>query len=213
MRLLHFPVEPFYENTFVLIPAQTDQGAVIVDPGSDGSLLMEVLQGNRVPVVTVILTHAHIDHVSGLPALKAAFGDLKVMMHPADQNLYTHLDTQARLFSQPVPDVPPVDHFLEHSEVITHDDIHMKVLHTPGHSKGSICVLISGERDILLSGDTLFREGIGRTDVLGGSRKQILHSIKQHLMALDDTTLVLPGHGGDTTIGHERLHNPFLKGL
>ena len=213
MRLLHFPIEPFYENTIVLIPSQPEYGAVVVDPGGDGSLLLEVLQGNKVVVSTVILTHAHLDHVSGLASLKAAFDELKIMLHQDDLDLYTHLDVQARLFSQPIPNVPPVDHFLEHGEIISHNDINLKILHTPGHSKGSICIYIQGERNILLSGDTLFREGIGRTDVFGGSQEDLLKSIKQQLMVLNDDTLVLPGHGGDTTIGHERIYNPFLKNM
>lgn len=210
MRLLRFPVEPFYENTIVLLPVDQKDGSIVVDPGGDGRLLLDVLNGNHTFVHAVILTHAHIDHVSALGVLKEAFPDLIVMMQAGDHDLYTHLGIQARLFAQPVPDVPKIGRFLADGDTLEHGEMTIKVIHTPGHSKGSICLFIPGEVDLLLSGDTLFREGIGRTDLLGGSQDDLIHSISQKLMVLDDNTVIVPGHGNDTTIGHERRYNPFL---
>lgn len=211
MKLIRFPVEPFYENTIVLLPDDKKHGSVVVDPGGDGDLLMDVLQGNNTFAQKIILTHAHIDHVSALTVLKKAFPDTIIMMHPDDKELYTHMGLQSRLFAQPMPQVPPIDRFIRDGDILKHNGMTIKVIHTPGHSKGSICLFIPDEADLLLSGDTLFREGVGRTDLLGGSHEDLIKSIREKLMVLDDNTLVIPGHGGDTTIGHERRLNPFLQ--
>jgi len=213
MRLLRFPVEPFYENTIVLLPIEPQAGSIVVDPGGDGQLLLDVLTGNKTFAKIVVLTHAHIDHVSALGVLKDNYPELKVMMHAGDLSLYENLGVQARLFAQEVPEVPPIDRFLADGDILEHSGLKLKAIHTPGHSKGSICLFIRDEVDLLLSGDTLFRESIGRTDLLGGSQKELLNSIRQKLMVLDDNTLVVPGHGSDTTIGHERQANPFLNDL
>ena len=193
----------------MLLPEIPGQGAVVVDPGGDGRLLLDVLQGNGTFAHTVILTHAHIDHVSGLEAVKDRYPDVLVMMHSKDLNMYEHLGIQAMMFGQPTPRVPPINRFVKDGDVIEHAGLAIHVLHTPGHSKGSICLLIPGEVDLLLSGDTLFRDGIGRTDLWGGDQDQLIRSIREKLLCLDDNTVVVPGHGSDTTIGHENRKIPF----
>ncbi len=137
-----------------------------------------------------------------------------VYMNEQDLELYRHLDQQAMMIGVPAPETTPIDVMLRDGDVIRCGDIHASVLHTPGHTQGSVSLIVpDGAQTKLLAGDTLFRDSIGRTDLPGGNFGQIMQSLMGKLLALDDDTIVVPGHGPLTTIGRERKRNPFLQSL
>ena len=207
MRIVGFPVPPFYENTWVVFNGEK---AVIIDPGGDGSVLLDVLRGHRAEPEGVLLTHAHIDHVSGLPACMKDFPELPVWLHPGDEKLYKNVKIQAKLFSQPVPRLPKTLP-ISHNQVLKMAGLSIKTLHTPGHSPGSMCFLIEEKDELhLFTGDTLFYQSVGRSDLWGGDPNELLRSIRAVLFELPEHTICYPGHGPKTTIGHEKQYNPFL---
>jgi glyoxylase-like metal-dependent hydrolase (beta-lactamase superfamily II) len=232
--------------------------ALVLDPGDDVERILKALARHSLTVKAIVSTHAHIDHVGGLRKLQQATG-APVMMHGDDLDLYRHLDMQAAWLGVAAPDVANVDRLLAESDTVRWGPFAANVLHTPGHTPGSISLYlanladvssisgVSGESgkpgaipatpeidaqapagsgpevsaslaensatpaSILFAGDTLFAGSIGRTDLWGGSAKDILRSIHQKLMALPEGTVVFPGHGAVTTIGEERATNPFLR--
>jgi glyoxylase-like metal-dependent hydrolase (beta-lactamase superfamily II) len=190
----------------------TTREAIVVDPGDDAGRILAVLDCHQLKVKSIVITHAHIDHIGGAAQLKQATG-APVLMHPEDLWLLKNVETQANLIGLPAPPAAELDQPLrEGDEVRWGENLRAEVLHTPGHTPGSLCLHLP-ERKILLAGDTLFAGSIGRTDLWGGSYDSILASIGSKLLALDDETIVLPGHGPDTTIAAERDRNPFLQGL
>jgi glyoxylase-like metal-dependent hydrolase (beta-lactamase superfamily II) len=160
----------------------------------------------------IIATHAHIDHVGGIEKLKRATG-AAVLMHEADLPLYQNLALQAAWLGVRPPEAVEVDQFLKDGDAVNWGPHSLEVLHTPGHSPGSLCLHLPGAERRIFSGDTLFQSSIGRTDLWGGSFDQILRSIKNTLLPFPDATPVFPGHGPATTIGEERETNPFLQGI
>jgi len=184
--------------------------AVVVDPGDDIAKIQQILAKHRLRLKYVIATHAHIDHVGGIEKLKQATG-AALLMHPDDLPLYQDLAMQAEWLGVAPPGVAPVDQFLKEGDTLRWGAFSLEILHTPGHSPGSISLHLPGENNRILSGDTLFQGSIGRTDLWGGSLEQILHSIRSRLLIFPDQTPVFPGHGLPTTIGEERESNPFLQ--
>lgn len=185
--------------------------AVVIDPGDEIGRIQAVLAKHQLRVTAIIITHAHIDHIGGAQKLKAATG-APVYMNAQDQELYDHLDVQAGWLGMPTPELTEIDVPAREGDSLTLGPAQFHILHTPGHTQGSISLWIPAEHKVI-AGDTLFYDSIGRTDLPGGDTAQILRSIHDKLLTLDDPTVVIPGHGPKTTIGRERARNPFLQRL
>jgi hydroxyacylglutathione hydrolase len=205
------PVGMLACNCSVLGDESTGE-AVVIDPGDDIANVQSILTKHQLRVKYIVATHAHIDHVGGIEKLKQATG-ATVLMHQADLPLYQNLAAQAELLGVAPPGVVAVDQFLKEGDSLHFGALSLEVLHTPGHSPGSLSLHLPGENQRILSGDTLFRGCIGRTDLWGGSFDEIIRSICNRLLIFPDQTPVFPGHGAPTTIGAERESNPFLQNL
>ena len=184
--------------------------AVVIDPGDDIGQVQQILAKHHLRVKYIVATHAHIDHVGGIEMLKQATG-AAVLMHQSDFPLYQKLAMQAEWLGVPAPGMTDVDQFLKEGDSLRWGALSLEVLHTPGHSPGSLSLHLPGDNERILSGDTLFQGSIGRTDLWGGSMDEILRSIRNRLLIFPDQTPVFPGHGSPTTIGEERERNPFLQ--
>jgi hydroxyacylglutathione hydrolase len=185
--------------------------ALVVDPGDEVEKIVSALRRQGLRCTTILNTHAHIDHVGANHALKDAAG-ARVMLHEADLPLYDNLRMQSEWMGGLIPEPlrAEVDRHVAQGDRVSAGVVSVEVLHTPGHTPGSICFSVEGKEPLLLSGDTLFAGSIGRTDLWGGNFDQEIASIRTRLLTLDDSTRVIPGHGPETTIGWERRRNPFL---
>lgn len=185
--------------------------AIVIDPGDNISDIVDVLQKHNLRVKAIVITHAHIDHVAGAKQLKDLTG-APVYMNPQDSELLSALDVQAQWLGVDTPERVKVDAPARNSVTLKLGTSEFHVIETPGHTQGSISLYIPKQIK-LVAGDTLFRDSIGRTDLPGGNSRQILSSIKTSLLTLPEETVVIPGHGPETTIGREKERNPFLRGL
>jgi hydroxyacylglutathione hydrolase len=256
-KLIHeiIPVGMLQCNCSILGDPETHE-AIVVDPGDEVERILEILRTQQLNVRAIVSTHAHIDHVGGLARLHAAT-KAPVLIHEADLELYQHLDMQAQFLGMRTPESMRIKDFVKEGDSVCWGAYAARVIHTPGHTPGSISLLVErgqpteqayedrmrpqsakaspeahlhehlpGHRGKavpwptpqaalapgrLVAGDTLFQGSIGRTDLWGGSMKDILRSIREKLLALPDETLVIPGHGDNTTIGAERAENPYLR--
>jgi hydroxyacylglutathione hydrolase len=208
MILETFPVGPLHCNCTILGDEVTHE-AVVVDPGDNIPEILSRLQKHGLTLRQIIVTHAHIDHVGGAALLRKSTG-APVVMNQQDLGLLGMMEMQAGWLGVPTPQVAPPDASAEDGLTIGLTTLPAQVLHTPGHTPGSICLLFP-DHHLLLAGDTLFAGSIGRTDLPGGDGQQILRSLRERLLVLPDSTRVLPGHGPETTIGEERQSNPFLQ--
>ena len=210
-------VPPFMKNGFVL-GCEVTREAVVIDPGDDVELLLEAVEKHGLEPVAIVLTHAHLDHVTGVARAKQALG-VPVWLHKDDQFLYEAVVQQGLMFGFKVEPQPPVDRFYEAGQILRFGEYEIAVRHTPGHCPGGVCLAVNGdprtqgptERRILIVGDTLFAGSIGRTDLPGGDLETLLKSIREVLFSFPDGTPVYSGHGEPTTIGQERRSNPFLR--
>jgi glyoxylase-like metal-dependent hydrolase (beta-lactamase superfamily II) len=204
------PVGMLQCNCSIFGDEQTRE-ALVIDPGDNIEDILAILEKHGLRVKAIVITHAHIDHIGGAAKLKAASG-APVLMNQADQELYDHLDVQASWLGMETPSPTDIDDAARDGDVLTLGPAEFRVLHTPGHTQGSISLWIPAENK-LIAGDTLFRDSIGRTDLPGGNPRQILRSIEDKLLGLPEETVVVPGHGPNTTIGREKERNPFLRRL
>jgi len=206
------PVGPLGCNCVILADHES-RAALVVDPGGDPDRILAALAASGLRCVLVVNTHAHIDHVAANYDIVRATG-APLRQHAADRPLYEALPAQTAwlLGAMGTPQAAAIDGDLADGERLAIGAQTGTVLHTPGHSPGSICLLFaSGEEPpLLIAGDTLFAGGIGRSDLPGGNEQQLLSSLRTRILPLDDATRVIPGHGPETTIGEERRHNPYL---
>ena len=210
MILETFPVGPLRCNCTILGDEVTRE-AMVVDPGDNIPEILSRLQKHGLTLRQIVVTHAHIDHVGGAAQLRKLTG-APVLMNQEDLGLLGMMEMQAGWIGVPTPEVAPPDTSAEDGLAIGLATLPVQVLHTPGHTPGSICLLFHfNDQHLLLAGDTLFAGSIGRTDLPGGDGQQILRSLRERLLVLPDATRVLPGHGPETTIGEERQSNPFLQ--
>jgi len=188
--------------------------AFLIDPGAESEDLLVHLQQRKFDLQAILVTHAHLDHVGGIEMVLEEF-PCPVYYHSADKPLYDNLLMQAQLFGMTPRQLqarqPKAgEGSLQHEQTFPMEGAELQVIHTPGHTPGSVCFQMTGEKKVVFSGDTLFEGSIGRTDLWGGSYDQIIQSIQERLMVLEDTVMILPGHGAETMIGAERRYNPFL---
>ena len=203
-------VSPFATNCYIVGSEASKQG-IIIDPGDEAEAILGRVADLELDIKLIVLTHGHIDHVGALKAVKETSG-AEMAIHADDAKSLRGLRgfLQSVLvpgLSYPVP--PPPERLLQDGDSLDVSDLHFKVLHTPGHTPGGICLLGEG---VVFSGDTLFNYGIGRTDLPGGSYHRLMESIRTRLLVLPDNTIVYPGHGPETAVGTERAGNPFLSG-
>jgi hydroxyacylglutathione hydrolase len=196
----------FQENCWVIGSRRTREG-IVVDPGDEPERILALAKDLGVTVKLIVNTHAHVDHILAVPAVQRATG-ARFLLHPGDREIARAAGRSAARFLgyTPAP-VPEADAPLADGDVVEVAGLQLRVVHTPGHTPGSVCFYTEG---MLFSGDTLFRGSIGRTDLPGGDYSQIMTSIVDRLLALPDETIVLPGHMLETRIGHERRTNPFI---
>jgi hydroxyacylglutathione hydrolase len=206
-EIVQLPNGQFVENCWLVADPRTRE-AVMIDPGEEPAMFLAELDTRRWTLRAIWLTHAHIDHILGVAAVKRATG-VPVFLHPADRSLYDGLADQGAWFGMR-PEAPPApDHELMAGQRLTVGSLAFEVRHTPGHSPGSVSFLGHGT---IFGGDALFNGSVGRTDLPGGDFATLMQSMQREFLSLPDSTVVRSGHGPETTIGVERLTNPFLTG-
>jgi hydroxyacylglutathione hydrolase len=201
------PVGPLQCNCSI-IGDETTGDAMVIDPGDNIDAIAGILRENKLQVKQIVITHAHIDHVGGAMKLRALTG-APILLNQNDYALLKMLDVQATWIGVPPPGNVLVEADLADGDSLQTGNLKASVMHTPGHTEGSVCLYLPAEK-LLIAGDTLFARSIGRTDLPGGSYEKIMRSLHTRVMTLPDETVVIPGHGQRTTIGEEREGNPFL---
>ncbi len=201
------PVGPLQCNCSVIGDESTRE-AMVIDPGDEIEDVLALIRKHNLQVKQIVITHAHIDHVGGAMKLRAATG-APILLNQSDYALLKMIDMQAVWVGMAPPGKVEIDHSLGQADRVRTGSLDADVIHTPGHTEGSICLYFPAEKK-LIAGDTLFAGSIGRTDLPGGSFQKIINSLHEKVLALPDDTIVVPGHGPLTTIGEERESNPFL---
>ena len=205
-------VGPMESNCYLLrLPGGSDPEsgrALVVDPGHDDPRIRRTLEEWGADLAAILLTHAHVDHVAGVPALHEQTG-APIHLHPDDRDLYGRAPDQAASFGLRIPPLPEPDHALEDGQQLELAGIELQVRHTPGHSPGHVVIRTE---DVCFVGDCVFSGSIGRTDLPGGDTETLLRSIRKHILSLPGGTTLYPGHGPETTVDREADSNPFLSG-
>lgn len=220
MIIEELTVTAFQQHTRI-IGCETTKQAICIDPGDEAERIVETLERLELNLQAIALTHAHLDHVGGVAALKKLRPEATINLHKADEFMYDGLPEQPAWIGIPRPQwkllgfdfetPPPVDEYWTDGQIYNVGKLAFQILHCPGHTPGHVVLYEPKERKVFV-GDVLFAGSIGRTDLPGGSTEQLLNSIKDKLLALEDDVTVYSGHGPLTTIGEERLTNPFLTG-
>ena len=214
LKIQGFTVNPIQENTYIVSDSTGE--AAIIDCGAlfpeEQKAMADYISTHRLRPSLLLLSHGHFDHVFGCAWAAETYG-LTPYMHPADEPFFVHAARHAEHFLRSCPDFTVPSRFQpigtpDSPQTLPLGTHTLRVLHTPGHTPGGVCFYEADEK-VLFSGDTIFEESIGRTD-LGGKHEQLIHSIRTELLPLPDDVQILPGHGGATTVGHERRYNPFL---
>ncbi|MFQ5863657.1 MAG: MBL fold metallo-hydrolase [bacterium] len=195
----------FAENCYLVGCEKTHQG-VVIDPGDEIPRILSKINDMKLDITSILLTHAHLDHVKELNVLREQI-TVPVLMHSADEFLLENLQAQAAAFGLAISGIPKVDRYVVEGDSIEIGHLSFEVLHTPGHSPGSVSYVATG---VAFVGDILFAGSIGRTDLPGGDYATLIDSIKTKLYPLGDDTMIYPGHGPHTTLGQEKQSNPFL---
>ena len=207
MRITNLPSGALQANTYLAVDEKTNEG-FIVDPGGYNKVLTKEVRDNDVNIKYIILTHGHSDHICGVNEHKAEFPDAKIVAYKDEEAMLENPNlNQSPGFG--VPYSTKADILVSDGDELKVGDVTLKFIHTPGHTEGGMCIYVE-EAKALFSGDTLFRQSIGRTDFPGGSYKEIMDSIRKKLFLLPDDTNVVPGHMGTTSIGFEKENNPFV---
>jgi len=207
MRITNLPSGALQANTYLAVDEKTNEG-FIVDPGGYNKVLTKEVRDNDVNIKYIILTHGHSDHICGVNEHKAEFPDAKIVAYKDEEAMLENPNlNQSPGFG--VPYSTKADILVSDGDELKVGDVTLKFIHTPGHTEGGMCIYVK-EAKALFSGDTLFRQSIGRTDFPGGSYKEIMDSIRKKLFLLPDDTNVFPGHMGTTNIGFEKENNPFV---
>ncbi len=210
-----------------IITLEQDNQSLVIDPGGDGELIIDYLKTNKLKPKYLVNTHGHIDHIGANFDIKKAFPDIEICIHRNDEEM---LKNAAKNLSVELGfkfTSPPAGRLLENDDLVSVGRLNFKILHTPGHTPGGICLLsqpfnpagsplranlaVGGQTPVIFTGDTLFEMGIGRTDFPGSSHEDLINSIQTRIFTLPDETIVYPGHGGPTTVGQEKHSNPFFS--
>lgn len=205
MKVLTLKTGYMAANAYIVYTENKPE-AVIIDPGDDIELIMDLIKEHELKLEKILLTHGHFDHIGAVKDLKERTG-AQVAIHKQEADFLTDPNKNLSYIINRQIVQDPADIFLEDGDLIRVADMEFKVLHTPGHTEGGVCYKLG---KVLFTGDTLFEGPVGRTDLSGGSYEQLMSSIREKLLVLDDDHLVYPGHGRQTTIGRERRENPFL---
>lgn len=206
MNVFRIPAGIYAVNCYIVFSEGSKSG-IVVDPGGSADEIIKFVEDNNIDLKYIVLTHGHGDHIGGVKALKDKY-DIPVLIHKEDEEMLKDANknlskTMAFGAIEIIPDRTLVD-----GDIIKFGELEATILHTPGHTKGGICLKIE---NYLISGDTLFKGSIGRTDLYGGDYETLISAIKTKLLVLDDEIVVLPGHGQSSTIKNERISNPFLN--
>jgi len=210
-RIHTFSGGDFLENGYLVVCGESGPG-IVIDPGADASSMVRLIQEEGISLEAIVLTHAHLDHVEGVPVVREAAPETPIYLHSADHLLYDAVEHQARAFNLPsVGPLPTPDREIAHGDSLSFGDLRLEVRHAPGHAPGHV-VLYAAQEGLAFVGDVIFRGAIGRSDLVGGNFHQLMDSIRTQVLTLPDETRLLTGHGDETTVGWERRTNPFLVG-
>jgi glyoxylase-like metal-dependent hydrolase (beta-lactamase superfamily II) len=205
MTVERFTGGAFAQNSY-LVSCPATRRAILVDAGAGTGEAIRHARSRGLEIERIVLTHAHIDHVDSLAEAKSELG-VPVLLHPADEPLYRAVAQQAEMFGIRMAPLPPTDGVLAAGDVVRFGECSLEVRHAPGHAPGHVVLVGDG---VALVGDLVFQGSIGRTDLPGGDFQQLMRSIRSEILTLPDETTLYPGHGPETTVGHERASNPFL---
>lgn len=206
MKVYKIAAGVYAANCYIVVDDATSE-AMIIDPGGSADELIDFIEKNKFKLKYIILTHGHADHIGGVKEIEEHF-DVPIMAHGNEEKLLTDpgKNLSSRMFQQPIEIHPTI--LLNEGDKFNLGGLVVDILHTPGHTEGGMCIKIAGN---LFTGDTLFKNSLGRSDLHGGNGDELIDSIRNKLLVLDDDTIVWPGHGEESTIGEERLFNPFLN--